>query len=110
MRNLLQPLPFSRPLSLFDWAANAPVAHTAWPPSLDIVSFLEPSPKNRQHWEVKRMTDLFTRLWKDGSGQGMVEYGLILTGIVIVVMVAIGPLGEVVAGFFEQVKDGITNP
>jgi Flp pilus assembly pilin Flp len=56
------------------------------------------------------MTDLFTRLWKDGSGQGMVEYGLILTGIVIVVMVAIGPLGEVVAGFFEQVKDGITNP
>jgi Flp pilus assembly pilin Flp len=59
---------------------------------------------------VKKMADLFTRLWKDGSGQGMAEYGLILTGIAIVVMVAIGPLGEVVAGFFDQVQDGITNP
>jgi pilus assembly protein Flp/PilA len=56
------------------------------------------------------MTKLFTRLWKDESGQGMVEYGLILAGIALVVMLAIGPLADAIKGIFSGAKDKLVTP
>ncbi len=43
------------------------------------------------------------RLLKDKSGQGMVEYGLIIALIAIVVIVALTPAGTAIANVFTQI-------
>lgn len=44
------------------------------------------------------------------SGQGMVEYGLILAGIAVVVIVVIFTLGEKIKALFTSVSDNINGP
>ncbi|MGI6358034.1 MAG: Flp family type IVb pilin [Bacillota bacterium] len=56
------------------------------------------------------MTKFFTRLWKDESGQGMVEYGLILALIAIAALAFLGPIGELVKGLFSNAHDQIETP
>jgi pilus assembly protein Flp/PilA len=51
----------------------------------------------------KEMKKLINWLKKEESGQGMVEYGLIIAGIAIVVMVVIFTLGDQIAALFNQV-------
>ena len=49
------------------------------------------------------MKKILSWLKEEESGQGMVEYGLIIAGIAIVVMGAIFLLGPKISGFFTQV-------
>jgi len=43
------------------------------------------------------------RLLREKSGQGMVEYGLIIALIAIVVIVALTPAGAAIANVFTQI-------
>lgn len=49
------------------------------------------------------MRDLLVRLWKDESGQGMVEYGLILALVAVAAIAALRFLGQGVDGIFGEV-------
>lgn len=49
------------------------------------------------------MKNFINRFRKEENGQGMVEYGLIIAGIAIVVMVVIFTLGDQIAALFNQV-------
>lgn len=52
--------------------------------------------------------NLMKRLVKEEEGQGLVEYGLILALIVIVVIVAMGPLGQKIKNQFATVNNTIS--
>jgi pilus assembly protein Flp/PilA len=51
------------------------------------------------------MKNIINWLRKEESGQGMVEYGLIIAGIAIVVMVVIFTLGGTIKNLFTSVSD-----
>ncbi len=53
--------------------------------------------KNLKNWFVS-----------EESGQGMVEYGLIIALIAVVVAVALGPLGNTIANMFNGLSSAIT--
>ena len=48
------------------------------------------------------------KLWKDESGQGMVEYGLILALVAIVAITVLNSLGNEIIAKFQAVVDGFT--
>lgn len=50
------------------------------------------------------MLNTFKRLLKSEEGQGMAEYGLILAGIAVVVIVAIVALGGRLTDLFEGIS------
>ncbi|HEY4537800.1 MAG TPA: Flp family type IVb pilin [Erysipelothrix sp.] len=47
-------------------------------------------------------------LLNEESGQGMVEYGLILVLVSIVAIVALGKVGKNITSTFEKIGDGLT--
>ena len=49
------------------------------------------------------MLQFIQRLLSDESGQGMVEYGLILALVAVVVIVALTTMGEQISAIFESV-------
>jgi len=49
------------------------------------------------------MLEVATKLARNEEGQGMAEYGLILAGIAVVVMVAITALGGRLTGLFDSI-------
>ncbi len=49
------------------------------------------------------MSNFIKILVKEEEGQGMAEYGLILAGIAVVVMVAITALGGRLTGLFNSI-------
>lgn len=49
------------------------------------------------------MLTVFNRLWKDESGQGMVEYGLIIALVAVGVIVAFGPLKTALVNIFNNI-------
>ncbi|MGE5390085.1 MAG: Flp family type IVb pilin [Deltaproteobacteria bacterium] len=49
------------------------------------------------------MLEVVKRLVINEEGQGMAEYGLILAGIAVVVMVAITALGGRLTGLFDKI-------
>lgn len=53
------------------------------------------------------MRNLLTRLWKDESGQGMVEYGLILALVAVLAVGALRLLGDRVEQTFTEVQSGL---
>jgi pilus assembly protein Flp/PilA len=50
------------------------------------------------------MTNLFNRLWKDESGQGMVEYGLILALIALAAVLLLGGVGDKIKDIFTKAQ------
>lgn len=50
------------------------------------------------------MMDTLKRLWKEESGQGMAEYGLILALIAVVCLVAFQTLGEGISAKLGEVN------
>ncbi|MDI6907370.1 MAG: Flp family type IVb pilin [Thermoanaerobacterales bacterium] len=54
------------------------------------------------------MKELLGRLWKDESGQGMAEYGLILALIAVVVIAAAVSLGTSISDKFSGVAGEIS--
>lgn len=50
------------------------------------------------------MLSTFKHLLKGEEGQGMAEYGLILAGIAVVVIIAIVALGERLTELFEGIS------
>lgn len=52
------------------------------------------------------MKNLFN-LFKDESGQGMVEYGLIIAVVALVVVVALGAMSGGLQDMFNRVEDGL---
>jgi pilus assembly protein Flp/PilA len=56
------------------------------------------------------MKKLFTWLKNEESGQGMVEYGLILALIAVVVIVALRTLGTATSEKLTEVGDAISSP
>lgn len=56
------------------------------------------------------MKELLGRLWKDESGQGMAEYGLILALIAVVVIAAALGLGDSISKKFSGVASEISAP
>lgn len=51
------------------------------------------------------MINLFRRLVKEEEGQGLVEYALILVGIVVVAIVAMVAFGEELKGLFGGIQE-----
>ena len=56
------------------------------------------------------MMEKMMRLVKDESGQGMAEYGLILAGVAVVVIVALVALGGGLTALFGDVTQRLSNP
>lgn len=50
---------------------------------------------------------MFKLFMKDESGQGMVEYGLIIALIAIVAIVAVKTVGTKVTGIFNKVSEDL---
>lgn len=48
-----------------------------------------------------------TEFWSDESGAGAIEYGLIAALIAVVLITALGTLGDNLGLFFEAVSDKI---
>ncbi len=51
------------------------------------------------------MLERLKQLVTEEKGQGMAEYGLILALIAVVVVVALGPLGEKIRDIFQEITD-----
>lgn len=51
------------------------------------------------------MTEMMNWIANEEEGQGMVEYALIIALIAIVVMAALGPVGEAIAAKFEEIGE-----
>jgi pilus assembly protein Flp/PilA len=52
------------------------------------------------------MFTILKRLWTEEEGQGMAEYGLIISLVAIVVIAALGALGGKLQEIFSDIKDG----
>lgn len=50
------------------------------------------------------------KMFRDQSGQGMVEYGLIIALIAVVVIVVLTTLGGEIAAFFEYIVARLNPP
>ncbi len=48
---------------------------------------------------------MLKKLWKDESGQGMVEYGLIIALVAVVIVVALTAMGGSVKDKFTQITE-----
>ena len=57
---------------------------------------------------MKKMKSFFQNLWKDESGQGMVEYALLLVIIIALLTVFKEPLKQAVSERMAKVKESIT--
>lgn len=55
------------------------------------------------------MSSLMKRLWREESGQGMAEYGLILALVAVVCIVAFQTLGGGVKNKVNEVANELTN-
>ncbi|PWM45989.1 MAG: Flp family type IVb pilin [Clostridiales bacterium] len=53
---------------------------------------------------------MLKRFFKDESGQGMVEYGLIIAVIAVVVIGTLAILGTNIKGIFQDATDSLTPP
>jgi len=53
------------------------------------------------------MMAIVKRLWAEEEGQGMAEYGLLLAGIAVIVMVAVTALGQQITQVFEDVTSAL---
>lgn len=53
------------------------------------------------------MNRMLNQIMKDEEGQGMVEYGLIIAGIALAVIVAIWLLGPKIANMFSDIGKSI---
>lgn len=49
------------------------------------------------------MLEKLKQLVTEEEGQGMVEYGLIIALVAVVVMIAMGPLGDIIADKFDEI-------
>ena len=56
------------------------------------------------------MRELVKKFWKDEEGATAVEYGVLVALIIVVVMVAIGPLGTKLQTLFSKVDEKIVPP
>lgn len=54
------------------------------------------------------MRALLHRLWADDSGQGMVEYGLIIALVAIVVIAAVRAIGGSLRSTFQSIESELT--
>ena len=46
---------------------------------------------------------LIQRLWKEESGQGLIEYGLLVALVVVIIGVVIGVFGDSLEGLFNDI-------
>jgi pilus assembly protein Flp/PilA len=56
------------------------------------------------------MMNLLKRLYKDEEGQALVEYGLILSLVAAVVIVALTLLGDNLKALLDHIADEVTTP
>lgn len=53
------------------------------------------------------MKNMLEKIIKDEEGQGMVEYGLIIAGVAIAVIVAIFALGPLISNMFTKIGNNL---
>ena len=54
--------------------------------------------------------EFMKNIWTEEEGQGFAEYALILALIALVVIVALGPLGNQIATIFTNIKNKLVVP
>lgn len=54
---------------------------------------------------ISQVSKNLHKLWREETGQGMVEYALILALISLVVVGALSLMGEALGDFFESMED-----
>jgi pilus assembly protein Flp/PilA len=54
-----------------------------------------------------KMTTLFSRFVKDGSGATAIEYGLIAGGIAVVIITAVGLVGNNLSNAFNNIATNV---
>lgn len=59
--------------------------------------------------EEKKMKQLLNWLKDEESGQGMVEYALIIALIAVVVIIALTTMGESIRDKFNEIVTGLTS-
>ena len=57
-----------------------------------------------------KMNRMLNQIMKDEEGQGMVEYGLIIAGIALVVIIAIWLLGNNIRDLFTSIGTKLAPP
>ena len=55
------------------------------------------------------MKNFFRNLFSDESGQGMVEYGLIIALVAVVAITLLSTLGGKIKGVFSSANDALTS-
>jgi len=55
--------------------------------------------------EESEMKELLKRIWKDEDGQRMVEYGLIIAGIAIAIIIVLFALGDDIKNLFSSTSN-----
>ena len=53
------------------------------------------------------MKKFIMQLWSDDSGQDLAEYAMLLVLVAIVVLVALGPFADAVAGGFTTAEEAL---
>ena len=59
--------------------------------------------------EVEKMLSILQRLVSEETGQGMVEYGLILALIAVAVIAVLTTMGDELQNMFTNIKDTISD-
>ncbi|MDD2371741.1 MAG: Flp family type IVb pilin [Firmicutes bacterium] len=52
---------------------------------------------------------LLQKLWKDESGQGLVEYGLLIVLIIVIAVAALTVFGDSIAALFGGIDGQVTD-
>lgn len=77
-------------------------------PAPELGAFLLDKRVTCENKEVEELTQTLKRLFTEESGQGMVEYGLILALVAIAAIVVLGTLGDTIKETFDKVVKGLT--
>lgn len=64
--------------------------------------------KNRKSKEEKNMKELMKEFANEESGQGLVEYALIIVLIAVVAIAALTAVGGKVDGIFDAIDENLT--
>jgi Flp pilus assembly pilin Flp len=90
-------------MAFTSWRRAARDPHRDESASLAVLHMFEGREMNALYWTIRNFIECPRE-----EGQTMAEYALILVLIAIVVIIALGPLGDRIAAIFVEITEGLT--